>query len=321
MTACPDCSTEIATDALSCPQCRRLTRSAELASLARQAKEAWRVGRFAEERELWQQSLNLLPADTVQHARIQARLAELDEQSAISGGQPASGWRKGAAGIGPAILLALTKGKVLLLGLTKIGTLLTMAASLGVYWAIYGWALALGVVLSIYVHEMGHVIAIRHYGFKATAPMFIPGLGALIRMRGVRLPPIPDARIGLAGPIYGLGAAIAALAMYYFTHAKIWGAIAHFGAVVNLFNLIPVWQLDGSRGVRSLTRAQRGIVLTSAAALWWLSSNSMLILVAGVCGYRIFTRDWQAEPDNEGLLQFVGLLSALTLVSVLAPLK
>src|SRR5205823_28674 len=101
--------------------------------------------------------------------------------------------------------------------LTKIGTLLTMFASLGVYWALYGWALALGVVISIYIHEMGHVAMIRHYGFPASAPMFIPGLGAFIRLRGVHLPPIPDARIGLAGPVYGLGAALAALAVYYVT--------------------------------------------------------------------------------------------------------
>ena len=82
---------------------------------------------------------------------------------------------------------------------------------------------------AIYIHEMGHVILIRRYGFPATPPMFIPGLGALIRMRAVRVPPIPDSRIGLAGPIYGLGAALAALALAYATGAKIWGAIAHFG--------------------------------------------------------------------------------------------
>src|ERR1039458_10125605 len=58
---------------------------------------------------------------------------------------PAGDWRqKVGMGVGPLLLLALTKGKFLLLGLTKIGTLLTMLASLGVYWAIYGWAFALG---------------------------------------------------------------------------------------------------------------------------------------------------------------------------------
>jgi Zn-dependent protease len=140
-------------------------------------------------------------------------------------------------------------------------------------------------------------------------------------MRGVKLPPVPDSRIGLAGPIYGLGAAIVALILAFVTGAKIWFAIAHFGAVVNLFNLIPVWSLDGSRGLRSLTRLHRGIVLAVAAALWMLSGNSMLFLIAAVCTYRMFTRDWQREPDNEGLIQFVGLLIVLSAIAAFSSLQ
>ena len=86
--------------------------------------------------------------------------------------------------------------------------------------------------------------------------------------------------------------------------------IAHFGAVINCFNLIPVWQLDGSRGLRSLTRSQRGIVLAAALGLWMVTSAPMLLLIAAGCTYRLFTRDWQTEPDREGLMQFVGLLVA-----------
>jgi Zn-dependent protease len=186
-----------------------------------------------------------------------------------------------------------------------------------VYWALYGWAFALGLILSIYIHEMGHVAAIRRYGFPASAPMFIPGFGAFIQLRGVRLPPVPEARVGLAGPLYGLGAAVAALACYYLTGAKIWAVIAHFGAIVNCFNLIPVWQLDGSRGMRSLTRLERGIVLAAAASLWMLTGTPMLGLISLGCIYRMFTRDWQNEPDREGLIQFVGLLAAFAIISAL----
>jgi Zn-dependent protease len=178
--------------------------------------------------------------------------------------------------------------------------------------------LALGLVLSIYIHEMGHVTAIRHYGLPASAPMFIPGLGAFIRLRGVRLPPIPDARIGLAGPWYGLGASVVALAVYSLTHIRIWGVIANFGAVINLFNLIPVWQLDGSRGMHSLTRLQRGIVLATVMTLWWLTSIKILLLVAMGCMYRLFTRDCETEPDNTGLAHFAALLAALALVGALS---
>jgi Zn-dependent protease len=118
-----------------------------------------------------------------------------------------------------------------------------------------------------------------------------------------------------------LGTASVALVVYRATGLTLWAAIAHFGAVVNLFNLIPIWSLDGSRGLHSLTRAHRGIVLASAFALWMLTSNPMLFLIAAVCGYRMFTRDWQIEPDNEGLAYYVGLLAALALIGSLAPIS
>jgi Zn-dependent protease len=318
MMLCTGCTAELLDGALSCPECRSLVHAAKLEDLARRAKEAWRVGKFHDERALWAESLALLPEDTVQHHSIATRVAELDGQLSHADQHSHEGWKKASMGIGPALLLLLSKGKFLLLGLTKIGTLLTMFASLGVYWAMYGWALAAGVILSIYIHEMGHVAKIRHYGFPATAPMFIPGLGALIRMRGVNLPPIPDSRIGLAGPIYGLGAAVAALILFFFTGVKAWGVIAHFGAWINLFNLIPVWQLDGSRGIRSLTRFERGVVLATAGTLWLLTSNVMLLLITIVSAWRMFTRDWQQESDRQGLMQFVGLLAALALILTLS---
>jgi Zn-dependent protease len=316
---CTACGAEMEEAALSCPACRRLTHAAELEDLAKRAGAAWRIGDFTLERTLWVQSLPLLPEDTVQHRTIQARIDEIDQQRSASGGAPEGHWReKVGMGVGPVLLLAVTKGKFLLLGLTKIGTLLTMLASLGVYWAIYGWAFALGLVVSIYIHEMGHVAAIRRYGFPASAPMFIPGFGAFIQLRGIRLPPIPEARVGLAGPLYGFGAAVAALGCYYATHAPIWAVIAHFGAIINFFNLIPVWQLDGSRGLRSLTRGQRGVVLAAALVLWAVTSSPMLLLIAAGCAYRLFTRDWQDEPDREGLMQFVGLLVALAAIATLS---
>ena len=315
---CPGCGVELPESALCCTGCRRLVHTEKLGDLARRAKEAWRLGHFAEERALWAESLALLPEDTVQHKSIAARVAQIDEQMA-GAEQHSSEWKKKASmGAGPLLVLLLSKGKFLLLGLTKMGTLLTMFASIGVYWALYGWALAVGLVVATYIHEMGHVAMIRRYGFPASAPMFIPGLGAFIQLRGVSLPPIPDSRIGLAGPMYGLGAGVFALGAYYVTGVKIWGVIAHFDAWINMFNLIPVWQLDGSRGLRSLTRSQRGIVVLTAFTLWLLSQNPMLLLIALACTWRLFTHDWQTEPDNQGLMQFVGLLAALAAVVTLS---
>ena len=215
------------------------------------------------------------------------------------------------------ILLALTKGKLLLLGLTKLSTLGSMLLSIGLYWSIYGWKFALGFVLSIYVHEMGHVSALAYYGIPATAPMFIPFFGAVVRLKAYPANPSQDARVGLAGPLWGLGAALVAMGIYLVTGSMLWAAIARTGAWINLFNLIPVWQLDGGRGFRALTRQQRVIVLVAAVALWMITSETVLLLIALGAVYRCFSKDWPEEPDNTALLQFAGLLAALSVVYLL----
>jgi Zn-dependent protease len=290
-----------------------------LEDLTRKAQIAFNGGDLATARQFWANLLQLLPAETVQYKSIQARVSDLDVQLAASGhGQPF--WKRGAAGLGPVAFL-LWKFKALLFGLTKIGTLLSMFAYFGVYWALYGWAFAAGLVISIYIHEMGHVIELRKFGIPAGAPMFIPGLGAIIQLRGVSLAPVQDSRVGLAGPIYGLGAAIVAAAFYWATGAKIWAVIANFGAVINLFNLIPIWQLDGARGFHSLTRNQRWIILVLTLVLWRISSEGMLFLIVLGAAYRLFKRDANAEPDNTGFVYFVFLLLALTAIAVLLPRK
>ena len=313
--ACSDCGIPLDPSALSCLSCHALTRSNELESLAAQAHQATLRKDLPAARALWEQSAALLPPETVQYRSIQVRIAEID--SALRDHDPSGKWRR-AAGIGPFLLVLLSKGKLLLLGLTKLSTLLSMIAFAGVYWALYGWAFALGIVFSIYIHEMGHVLTLRRYGIPADPPMFIPGLGAFIRLRRLSITPIQDSRIGLAGPIYGFGAAVVALALGYVTGSKAWAAIAHFGAVINLFNLIPVWQLDGSRGLASLTRTQRILILSAAAVLWLLTSEPMLFLIALAAVFRLFTKDASTKPDRTGLVQFIGILAALAVVAVVA---
>lgn len=212
------------------------------------------------------------------------------------------------------LLLVLTKGKLLLLGLTKMSTLFSMLAMFGVYWAAYGWPFAAGLVLSIYVHEMGHVIALRRYNIAATAPMFIPFFGAFVRMKQYPATVVEDSRVGLAGPIYGLGAAVGAWLLGLLTEAPIFFAIARIGAWINLFNLIPIWQLDGGRGFRALTRKQRGIGLVIAFAMWALTQETMLLLICLGASYRLFSKDFPEQPDNLALVQYGGLIVFLSML-------
>jgi Zn-dependent protease len=313
---CPDCGATMGPGALSCGTCHYLTHAAELEDLARKAQIAANGGDFALSRSFWAKSAELLPKESIQYKSIQAHISELDQKIAVAPPAGGNAWRRGTATLGP-IAVVLWKFKTVLLGLTKMGTLLSMLASLGVYWSLYGWEFALGLVISIYIHEMGHVIALRRYGIPAGAPMFIPGLGAIIQLRGVSLPPVQDSRIGLAGPLYGLGTALFALAVSYATGSKMWAAIANIGAIINLFNLIPIWQLDGARGFHSLTRVQQWMLFGLSIVLWFITSVGMLFLVVLGAAYRLFKKDAQRTPDNPGLMQFAGLLAALSLVIVL----
>ena len=88
---------------------------------------------------------------------------------------------------------------------------------------------------------------LRRLGINADAPLFIPGVGALVMLKQHITDPVIDARIGLAGPVWGLSAAIVSWVIYLATGAPIWLAIAELTGFINLFNLIPVWQLDGAR--------------------------------------------------------------------------
>ena len=165
---------------------------------------------------------------------------------------------------------------------------------------------------------MGHVQALQRYGIKATAPMFIPGFGAVIRLKQYPADAREDARVGLAGPLWGLGAALAAYAVYRATGVGVWGAIAHMGALVNLFNLVPVWQLDGARGFRALTRPQRWIAVAVIAVLWSVTSEGLLVLLALAAAATAAFGRAAEEPDRTALLQYAFLVSVLSLMTRIA---
>jgi Zn-dependent protease len=200
-----------------------------------------------------------------------------------------------------------------------------MLLSMGVYWTIWGWPFAVGLVLSIYVHEMGHVVALNRFGFKATAPMFIPGFGALIRLRQHPVNPYEDARIGLAGPIWGLGAALASLGIWLLTRQlgtpqPIFAAIARVGAWVNLFNLLPVWTLDGGRGFRSMSRGQRWLAVAVIGAAWFVTHERQLAALGVAAAARALggPREEAAKAgDTTATIQYAGLVAILSALSAL----
>jgi Zn-dependent protease len=315
---CDRCATELPASLLRCPACGTLVHAGLLTRLAEEATRAESGGDLNHALSRWNAALELLPSDAPQRAGVTSRIEAIDRQLHAASPAPPVPREKGLRGaviaVATAVVFLLSKAKFLLLGLTKMGTLLSMVAFFGVYLGAYGWKFALGLVLVIYIHEMGHVASLRHYGIPASAPMFIPGLGALVRLKAHPPTAAQDARVGLAGPIWGTGAAIATFALFQLTHNGLFASLTHTGAVLNLFNLTPVWQLDGSRGIAPLTRSQRLILLAAAIASFALFHEGFLVVVALFLGVRCFTKD-QGEGDQAVLIQFIMLLLSLGLLS------
>ena len=327
---CP-CGSDVAQGMLICPGCHRLVHAAALARLKAEAETAAGAADHSTELALWREAAALLPPNSKQYTAVLSKIEGLTRAGgpAVSSPEvPTTGPWKWLGGMGATglllwkfkflIVLILTKGKLLALGLTKASTVLSMLLAFGVYWTAWGMWFAAGLVLSIYVHEMGHVAAIRRYGLPASAPMFIPGVGAFVRLGSATLAPHENARIGLAGPMWGLAAAAAALAAGWFGGGPMYTAIAHTGAWLNLFNLLPVWQLDGNRGFAALSKTQRwGVVLIFGSA-WLAAGDGLFVLLTLAAILRALQADSPGTPDSGILIQFAFLVGALTLVFRLA---
>jgi Zn-dependent protease len=146
------------------------------------------------------------------------------------------------------VIAALAYGKYAVLLIFKIPALATLGSALVSVAAYSLWGgpwFAVGLVLMIFVHEMGHVVEIRRQGMVATAPIFIPFVGAAIFQRSHAQSPIRQAQIGIAGPIAGTIGATAALVLYNSTGWVVLLIWAYLGFLINLFNMIPFGMLDG----------------------------------------------------------------------------
>jgi Zn-dependent protease len=175
-----------------------------------------------------------------------------------------------------AILLILPKLKLL----TTSGTMLVSIAAWSLF---YGWTFAIGIVLLIFVHEMGHVIQLRREGIKASAPMFIPFMGALISAKSLGENAVAEARVGLAGPILGSLGALALIPVWHATGSGFWRALAFFGFFINLFNLIPMSPFDGGRAMAAMApwMWMVGFVVMGAFAIAFPNPFIIVFLVIG----------------------------------------
>ncbi len=221
--------------------------------------------------------------------------------------QPKPWWRRSLSVLVVVGLLLLKFGKAALLLLPKakiLTTSATMLVSVVAYSFIWGWKFALGFVLLLLVHEMGHVIQLRREGIEASAPMFIPFLGAAVMAKSLGDDATAEARVGLAGPILGTLGALALLPLAINTQDDFWYALVFTGLFLNLFNLLPVVPLDGGRAMAALSPKFWFVGLFGLAVLTFTYPNPILILILLLGGYETYRRWKQRKSGDPAVLAF-----------------
>ena len=218
------------------------------------------------------------------------------------GSQPA--WRRylGPLVLAGALLVKFgAKLKVLLLLLPKLKLFTTSASmlvSVAAYALIWGWKFAVGFVLLLFVHELGHVIQLRREGIPASAPMFIPFLGAVVMAKSLGNDATAEARVGLAGPVLGTaGAAVVAVAASVL-ESDLLMALAFTGFFLNLFNLLPVVPLDGGRAMAALAPWMWIVGFAGLVGLAFVFPNPVMLLIILFGGMETWRR-FKARRNGE----------------------
>jgi Zn-dependent protease len=206
------------------------------------------------------------------------------------------------AAIGLVLAKIGAKAKLLLVALPKLklfSTSASMLVSVVAYQLIFGWTFAVGFVLLLLLHELGHVFQLRREGVEASAPMFIPFLGAVISAKSLGDDAGAEARVGLAGPILGSLATLVPLGLWLATGSDFWRALAFIGFFLNLFNLLPVLPLDGGRAMAALSPWVWFAGFAALVALMIFFPNPILLLVIFLGGMESWRR-WRTRNTPEG---------------------
>jgi len=184
------------------------------------------------------------------------------------------------------------------IAMLKMGPIVLMALSMfisiAVYAVAFGVPFAIGFVLLLFAHEYGHLVAARVVGLKVSSLIFIPFLGAMIRVNESPKNVKMEASIAIGGPAMGALSALVCLVIYLWTNSMLMLVLSYTACLLNLFNLIPCDPLDGGR-----------IAAAISPRLWWIGSVVIGILFIYTYNFFVFVilvfslfRLWQTSDKD-----------------------
>lgn len=155
----------------------------------------------------------------------------------------------------------------------------------GFIWYLTGSAIVAGTaIFGLFVHEYGHVLAMNRLGMGPAKIYIIPFLGGLAKAQRNPKSEWHGVLVALAGPAFGLLAAIPVVGVWYATGDAEWLMGAFFIAMINLVNLAPAPPLDGSKALGPvLARVDPmlekvALIAIGALVVWWGVTTGRFIL-------------------------------------------
>lgn len=244
--------------------------------------------------------------DYVDNESVSVETATEQADSENQGAEQKGKKRKGLAGLGGigAVIAALLKLQWLVV-FAKVGFAgVTAFISVAAYALIFGWPFAIGIVVLLFIHEMGHAVVMKLKGVPIGGMVFIPLLGAAVFMRRMPKNAKDEAEVGIAGPIAGALASLVCLvlALQPAQGLTLWAPLAYFGFFINLFNLIPIVPFDGGRVLAAIDRRIWiiGFIGLIGFAVWtWLEGNfsPWLLVFIVMAGAQFWLRRDPKTPE------------------------
>ncbi len=226
--------------------------------------------------------------------------------------------RAEAAGcaLGAGVIALLSKVAIVGKFLIPFGSALL---SIGAYaWLFGGWQVGVGIVVLLFIHEMGHFLIIRAKGLPASLPVFIPLVGAYVALRRMPQDARDEAEIAIAGPIAGAIAGAACYLVFLETGLHLFLLLAYFSFFINLLNLIPVSPLDGGRIVGAISRWIWPVALVLVVVAFFYTQNILLLLLIWF-GFMQTVSLFRGAPEMSGYYR-IGLLTRAYITTLYASL-
>ncbi len=157
-------------------------------------------------------------------------------------------------------------------------------ASMVSYSVIFSWKFALILMFMLFVHESGHIWAMKLYGIRTKGIYFLPFVGGAAVAEDAFPSRKAEVVVAIMGPLWGLGLAVITSILFLITGNVFFAAAASWMAMLNLFNLLPINPLDGGRIMKSIVFS-----INSILGLVFLIIGVLIsVFFALVSGYTLF---------------------------------